>query len=192
MKLCLRRIQRSDFAKLMSWIRTNEELVQWSGPWNFVFPLDEGPLSKFFLTEKLDDTIHRSQFIALDEDTGEPVGQIGFSRIWLRTASAHVGPVIVAPALRGRGVGLTTMQEILRIGFDQLRLHRIELVVFDFNKPAIACYEKAGFRAEGLLREIVRMGDVYWNWQAMSILASEYEVLGLSSSSIISLLKGHD
>src|SRR6185295_8053087 len=104
----------------------------------------------------------------------ESVGQIGFSRIWLKTAAAHVGPVIVAPGLRGRGIGLSMMREILRLGFDELRLHRIELVVFDFNKPAIACYEKAGFRAEGLLRDIVRMGDTYWHWQAMSILAPEY------------------
>jgi RimJ/RimL family protein N-acetyltransferase len=149
-------------------------MVQWSGPWNFEFPLDERRLTKFFLTETLDEKIHRSQFMAVDEDSHEPVGQIGFSRIWLRTASAHVGPVIVAPKLRGRGIGLMMMQEILRVGFDELQLHRIELVVFDFNKPAIACYEKAGLRTEGVLREIVRMGDQYWNWRAVSILASEY------------------
>lgn len=112
--------------------------------------------------------------MAVDEDSDEPVGQIGFSRIWLRTATAHVGPVIVAPGRRGRGIGLSMVQKILRIGFDELCLHRIELVVFDFNRPAIACYEKAGFRTEGVLREVVRMGDTYWNWQAMSILAFEY------------------
>ena len=173
MKLHLRRIQPSDFPTLMSWIHSEEEMVQWSGPWNFEFPLDERQLTKYFLTETLDDKIHRMQYMAALEDSGEPVGQIGFSRIWLRTAAGHVGPVIVAPSLRGRGVGLAMMREILRIGFDELRLHRIELVVFDFNKPAIVCYEKAGFRTEGLLREIVRMGDTYWNWRSMSILASE-------------------
>ena len=148
-------------------------MVQWSGHWNFEFPLYERQLAKFFLAETLDDRIHRRQFMAVDE-VGDPVGQIGFSRIWLRTAAGHVGPVIVAPGLRGRGIGLTMMQEILRMGFDELGLHRIELVVFDFNKPAIACYEKAGFRTEGLLRDIVRMGDSYWHWQPMSILESEY------------------
>jgi len=169
-----RRIQSSDFSTLMSWIRTKEELIRWSGPWNFELPLDERQLAKFFLTETLDDKILRRQFMAVDTDSGESVGQIGFSRIWLRTTAAHVGPVIVAPELRGRGIGPAMMREILRIGFDELRLHRIELVVFDFNKPAIACYEKAGFHTEGLLREIVRMGDTYWNWQAMSILRHEF------------------
>jgi RimJ/RimL family protein N-acetyltransferase len=127
-------------------------MVQWSGPWNFEFPLDELQFARFFLTEALDDTIRRAQFMAVDAVSGEAVGQIGFSRIWLTTAAAHVGPVIVAPKLRARGIGLTMMREILRKGFDESGLHRIELVVFDFNKPAIACYAKAGFRTEGLLR----------------------------------------
>jgi RimJ/RimL family protein N-acetyltransferase len=173
-QLHLRRIRQADLPALLAWIRTEEELVQWSGPWNFEFPLDERQLTKFFLTETLDDRIRRIQYVAVDEGSGAPVGQIGFSRIWLRTAAAHVGPVIVAPGRRGRGIGLSMVREILRIGFDELCLHRIELVVFDFNKPAIACYEKAGFRTEGVLRDIVRMGDTYWHWQAMSILATEY------------------
>jgi hypothetical protein len=44
-------------------------MVQWSGPWNFEFPLDQRRLTKFFLTETLDDKIHRSQFMAVDEDS---------------------------------------------------------------------------------------------------------------------------
>ena len=47
------------------------------------------------------------------------------------------------------------VQQILIIGFEQLRLHRIELVVFDFNQAAIRCYERVGFRTEGRLRDIV-------------------------------------
>lgn len=68
MKLHLRRIQPSDFPKLMSWIHTEGEMVPWSGPWNFEFPLDDRQLAKYFLTETLDDKIHRMQFMAVDED----------------------------------------------------------------------------------------------------------------------------
>lgn len=67
------------------------------------------------------------------------------------------------------------LHEVLTYGFDVLHLHRIELVVFDFNKPAIACYEKAGFRAEGHLRDVVRIGDKYWNWILMSVLDHEFQ-----------------
>jgi len=89
MRLRLRRIHQADFSTLMAWVHTKEELVQWSGPWNFEFPLDELKLAKFFLTEMLDDKINRAQFMAIDEDTGEPVGQIGFSGRRLRTRFHH-------------------------------------------------------------------------------------------------------
>ncbi len=177
MRIQLRPIQPEDLRPILSWVGSYEEMVQWSGPWNFDFPLDEPQLARFFLTEALDGGLKRMQFVAVDPDSARPVGQIGFSRIWPKTHAAHVGPVIVDPSLRGQGVGSQMVGKILRLGFEQLRLHRIELVVFDFNKAAIACYEAAGFRTEGLLRNIVRVGGdggEYWHWQAMSILDHEF------------------
>jgi RimJ/RimL family protein N-acetyltransferase len=174
MRIHLRAIRADDFQSILSWVGTHEELVQWSGPWNFDFPLDESQLTRFFLTENVEHGIKRKQFVAVAEDSPEPIGQIGFSRIWSKTNAAHLGPVIVAPSLRGKGIASQMVRELLRIGFTELHLHRIELVVFDFNKPAIACYEKAGFRAEGLLRDIVFVGGEYWHWIAMSVLEHEF------------------
>jgi RimJ/RimL family protein N-acetyltransferase len=47
--------------------------------------------------------------------------------------------------------------------------------VFDFNRGAIRCYERAGFRIEGLMREKFRMGDAYWNCCVMSQLRSDWD-----------------
>lgn len=180
MRISLRRVQEEDLVSVLSWVGTHEEMVQWSGAWNFTFPLDERQLARFFLTENLDEGIRRIQFVAVEEESQTVVGQIGFSRLWSRTDAAHLGPIIVAPAFRGKGIGAQMMQQILRIGFDELRLHRIELVVFDFNAAAIACYERAGFRTEGRLRDIIRIGAKYWHLRAMSILEHEWrrEVIG--------------
>jgi RimJ/RimL family protein N-acetyltransferase len=174
MRIQLKPIQPDDIRPMLSWVGSYEEMVQWSGPWNFDFPLDEAQLARFFLTEALDNGLKRMQFVAVEPTSQRPVGQIGFSRIWPKTNAAHLGPVIVDPGLRGQGVGLQMVREILQLGFEQLRLHRIELVVFDFNSAAIACYEKAGFRTEGLLRDIVKVGGGYWHWRAMSILDHEW------------------
>ncbi len=174
MKVHLRPIQQSDFASMISWVRTREEMIQWSGPWNFDFPLDEHQVGKFFLTQVLDDRLHRMQFVAVDDDTQQRVGQIGFSRIWVRTRSAHLGPVIVAPAFRHQGIGSQMVRDMLTIGFRQLQLHRIELVVFDFNEVAIRCYERVGFQTEGRLRDICQVGNEYWHWRAMSVLEHEF------------------
>ncbi len=37
------------------------------------------------------------------------------------------------------------IEEILKIAFKELNLHRVSLGVFDFNYSAIACYEKSRF-----------------------------------------------
>lgn len=66
------------------------------------------------------------------------------------------------------------VRKIVEIGFEQLGLHRIELVVFDFNEAAIRCYEKCGFVKEGLLRDARRVGNEYWSLYIMSILESEW------------------
>ena len=66
------------------------------------------------------------------------------------------------------------LRRLLQIGFDGLGLHRIDLVVFDFNRAAIKCYEGVGFVKEGHLRESRRIGNEYWSLYQMSILEHEW------------------
>ena len=62
------------------------------------------------------------------------------------------------------------MNELVRIGFDEMKLHRIDLGVYDFNKRAIKCYENCGFQIEGLFRENIKFENEYWSTYNMSIL----------------------
>ena len=66
------------------------------------------------------------------------------------------------------------MRAALGVAFDQLQMHRVELAVFDFNQAAIACYERVGFRREGVRREMFRSHDGYWSEIVMSMLESEW------------------
>jgi RimJ/RimL family protein N-acetyltransferase len=65
------------------------------------------------------------------------------------------------------------MQEVVRLAFDDLRLHRISLNVFDFNIPAIRCYEHVGLIKEGHLRDTRRASDGYWSMFVMGMLATD-------------------
>ena len=73
--------------------------------------------------------------------------------------------------------GVRMVSETLRVGFDEIGLHRIDLGVFTFNTSAIRCYHNAGFVEEGILREGVRADDGYWDMLQMSILEQEWEAL---------------
>lgn len=175
MNIKLETIKQADLEALLGWVTTYKQMVQWSGPWNFVFPLDEDQLARYFLAGTTADGLRRMQFKAVDVESGTMVGQIGFGRIWDKTNAGHMGPVIVAPSCRSSGIGLQMVRQLLAIGFEQQRLHRIELVVFSFNAAAISCYERAGFQNEGVMRDIVCVGEDYWHWRVMSILEGEWE-----------------
>ncbi len=78
------------------------------------------------------------------------------------------------------------IEEILKIAFKELNLHRVSLGVFDFNYSAIACYEKAGFIKEGLLRDARKTGNEYWSLWEMSILENEWrEKKQLTNQSLV-------
>ena len=75
---------------------------------------------------------------------------------------------------RGEGLGTALMHEIVRVGFDELGLHRLQLGVYDFNLGAIACYERAGFVIEGRMRDSTLGSAGYWSGYLMALLEPEY------------------
>ncbi|MDX8046295.1 GNAT family protein [Gracilibacillus sp. S3-1-1] len=170
----LRFFERSDFQQLINWIETPEFLLQWGGP-NFSFPLTEQQLENY-LKDANTDNSPVLVYSVIEEETGYIIGHISLGNIDKNNKSARIGKVLVGDKnVRGKGIGLRMMKEILKVSFDELNLHRVSLGVFDFNASAIACYEKAGFLKEGLLRDSRKIGDEYWSLWEMSILENEWK-----------------
>lgn len=165
----LRALALEDCETLRSWISSSDELFQWSGPWDFRWPLDLGQLQR-----DLDRAgHHRRVYAAVDPDRGPLVGHV-----MLTIEPDHrigvVGRVLVDPARRGEGLGTALMHEIVRVGFDRLGLHRLQLAVYDFNVGAIACYQRVGFAIEGRMRDSTRGSDGYWTGYLMALLEDAY------------------
>lgn len=167
--LSLRPFDRPDFDRLLTWIESPEALVQWAGGF-FRFPLDPGQLEAYRASAEGESSPRRI-FSACD-GRGNRVGHIELNDI--DTHSARICRVLVDPARRGRGIGSIMVRHVLRLAFDELRLHRVDLFVFDFNAAAIHCYEGAGFIREGHLRDARRVGDAFWSLELMAILEGEW------------------
>lgn len=75
----------------------------------------------------------------------------------------------------GRGLGSALLRDTLRHVFTTRQAHRIELMVYVDNVRARAAYTKAGFREEGILREVRRTADGFRSMVLMSILRPEWE-----------------
>ncbi|HDR3343586.1 TPA: GNAT family N-acetyltransferase [Bacillus cereus] len=165
----LESFKKSDFKQLINWINSQEFLIQWSGN-AFTFPLDEQQLEKYI------ESANTLAFKVVDEETSDVIGHISLGQIDNINKSARIGKVLVGNTkIRGRSIGKHMMKAVLHIAFDELKLHRVTLGVYDFNTSAISCYEKIGFVKEGLLRESKRVGETYWNLWEMSMLEYEWK-----------------
>ena len=175
-KIELKPFERGDFERLIGWIHSPEFLLQWAGP-IFQYPLGAGQLEEYIRGSEGIDPI-RLIFKVQTLENHTVVGHIELNGIDRRNQSATVCRVLVGePSLRGKGIGSQMTRSLLEIGFGELGLHRIDLVVFDFNRAAIRCYEAAGFVKEGHLRESRRMNNEYWNLCQMSILEREWRLI---------------
>jgi|GEM_PF-6159648 len=70
------------------------------------------------------------------------------------------------------------MQLLKRYGFRDLKLHKIELAVYEFNKRGIKLYKKMGCKIEGVRKEHLFYGKKYYDEILMGLFADrEYEIL---------------
>jgi RimJ/RimL family protein N-acetyltransferase len=160
----------------MSWAKSADELLQWAGP-KFSFPLDEEQLRAY--AEGASDSRH---LISGVHESGEVVAHAELNLL-PQHRLGQVRRVAVAPRARGRGIGRALMTRVLQFGFDELRLHRIELVVFSFNEPARRCYEAIGFKEEGRAREVRVASNGYWDLIYMALLEDSYHMQQAADSS---------
>jgi RimJ/RimL family protein N-acetyltransferase len=88
------------------------------------------------------------------------VGFIGLHEISWRLRKATGGLMIGEPSAWGRGIATEAVRIRTRFAIDQLGLHRIE--GHSINPAMWRVYEKAGYRAEGVARQLL-WRDGFWH-----------------------------
>jgi RimJ/RimL family protein N-acetyltransferase len=158
-------LTRSDFARIRPWIDPGTFRI-------FHAPVDDGQLAAL-LTASEEGRPRSLGYRIVRALDGEIVGLVHATIDW-KNMLAHIGQIVVDPALRGTGIGTAALRSFLGVCFDDLGLHRAQLFVDEGNAGAVACYRKVGFQAEGLMREATRVGSEYISWYSMSILEDEW------------------
>jgi RimJ/RimL family protein N-acetyltransferase len=163
----------NDFTQLMDWIKDEEALMNWSGSL-FSFPLTKESMQWYI--EDVNDINNSDAFIykAIETTTGKVVGHISLGGVSKKNKAARISRVLVDPAFQGKGYCCQMVKAVLKIGFEDLLLHRICLGVYDFNKAALRCYQKSGLLIEGTNRDCLLFKDQWWSLVEMSILEEEW------------------
>jgi RimJ/RimL family protein N-acetyltransferase len=110
----------------------------------------------------------------IESPRGRYVGHIRLSVFSWEDGDARLAIGIYDRRFWSAGYGGEAMRLLLRYAFDDLGLHRVDLLVIEYNARAIRAYEKVGFVREGVLRESALVDGVRYGDILMSILAQEY------------------
>lgn len=115
-----------------------------------------------------------SVHFAIDTRDGVHIGSVGLNDVNKRDGFAVFGIVIGDKRYWGKRYGREAMRLILDYGFRRLKLHRIELDVYDYNARGIKLYRRLGFKVEGKKRERVRWSGRYYDVFQMGLLRPEW------------------
>ena len=115
------------------------------------------------------------QYIILTKESLTPVGSVYFRDVDRKNNCAEYGIFIGEDSARKRGIGKETAKLFTRYGLNDLGLHRISLRVLSGNDAAYRTYESAGFKKEGIFRDMVFLDGEYRDVIFMSLLDKDIE-----------------
>ncbi|MCM0647681.1 GNAT family N-acetyltransferase [Clostridium swellfunianum] len=113
-------------------------------------------------------------FAIEDLETGKYIGGCGINNANWLSRVATVGIFIGDKSYWSKGYGTDAMKVLMKFVFEQMNMNKVKLFVFGFNKRAQKCYEKCGFKAEGILRQELFRDGHYYDEIAMGILREEW------------------
>lgn len=101
------------------------------------------------------------------------IGRIGLHQIDKKNNNACIG-YWIAKKEQGKGIITTATQLLINYAFTVLQLHRIEILTATQNVKSAAIPLLLGFKKEGVLREMERHGNDYFDLNVFSLLAKEW------------------
>ncbi len=169
----LRNFEEADIHHLIGRIPDERFLLQWAGH-QYQYPLDRAQLLKSLERTRGGKPSH-FMFTACRRLEGTVVGHIELMNIDYANESACLGRALICQAEdRGKGMGTAMVAEALNYGFNVLGLMEINIGVFDFNKPAIACYRKLGFTEYEFREHARQFENESWNLVMMKLFNHEF------------------
>ena len=150
--ISLENFSENDFEKLISWITSEEELIQFAGS-IFNFPLTKEQLEKYIKIPE----VNAYKLIYNNIHIGH--AEINFTK---NNPPKLCRILIGDKNFRGKGLCQQIVNELLNICKEKFNSNVVELNVFDWNKGAIRCYEKVGFQFNREKQKETFVGNKKW------------------------------
>ena len=147
----LRSLATKDFPAISTWLQD----VEFLSTYDYVPPKPMSLLDIVSLWMRYLSSEEVVVFALCEKESNKLIGWLGFDEWDKENGVATLFIGIGDRNMRGKGYGKAAVLELLRYGFSEMQLHKIQLMVLPFNKAGVGLYEKVGFLREGLLRQMV-------------------------------------
>lgn len=101
------------------------------------------------------------------------VGVISYNALKRQANIGEIG-YWLAKNKQGKGIMTKAVAALIKYGFDELQLNKIEIKVAEHNVPSRAIPERLGFKQEGHLRDAEWLYDHYVDHIVYGLLKSEF------------------
>lgn len=170
-RVYLRPLERTDLnEQYLSWVN-DPEIARYLD--SRTFPTSMKDLVAFY--EEVTRTRDNVILAIIDKKSDQHIGNVKLGPIRWVHRRATLGLLIGDKRFWGRGVGTEVTRLAVEYGFNRLNLRRIDLGLHAEHESALRCYEKAGFKVEGRLREDLFHEGEYKDSLLMGLLKSEYK-----------------
>lgn len=164
MNIRIRPYRKNDAEKIAKWCTDEMTFYKWSAGILGPYPITAERMNE--AVSARDDNDRFFPFVAFDEN-----GIFGYFVLRHPTESledVRLGYILLDPKMRGKGYGKKMIQLALKYAFEIYGGERVNLIVFENNENAFACYKSIGFKSTGIVQEYTINGEV-WKCNEMEI-----------------------
>lgn len=158
------RVPEADDADIMAAWQNDGDVAK-------LLPIHQIPVSKS-VTEDMISGVRRDKnkiVFVIENDDGIPIGIASLKDIDWIDGTAKMDIVLYAKNCWGRGFGYDSVRTLTDYGLDGINLNTIYVNILEGNDTAVKCFEKAGYRSEGVLQNRVLKDGRMRNIISMSI-----------------------
>jgi ribosomal-protein-alanine N-acetyltransferase len=119
--------------------------------------------------------INFQNFLLIEKETVTTIGAMGYHAWMVPCNRAEIGYALHRDKHKRKGYASEAMGAVLKYGFQQMGLNRVEAFLSPENIASKKLVEKHGFRYEGLLKEHYYNRDGYEDSACYGLLRSEYD-----------------
>jgi len=151
--------------------KSKEEIINYFGFDEAGFELYKEMHEKGMETHRLSIFI----FLLIEKENGLPIGECGFHTWNALHRRAEVFYNMRDGSKKQKGYMTEALEAVLKYGFTELNLHRIEALIDALNEPSLRLLLRYGFTKEGTVREDYVVNEINEDSDCYSLLKWEWK-----------------